>query len=87
LLLFLAGTVNMTSWNYCPRNLRKATCGFVGLQNLGATCYMNSVLQQIFMVPEFRTGLLSCHVEDRGDGNENAQILFQLQRIFSYLQV
>jgi hypothetical protein len=74
------------TWNYCPRTLRKSTCGFVGLQNLGATCYMNSVLQQIFMVPEFRAGLLSC-VVDPSTADENTQILFQLQRIFSYLQV
>lgn len=79
--------MDLWTWNYCPRTLRKAACGLVGLQNLGATCYMNSVLQQIFMVPQFRRGLLSCTVEDKGDGNENAQILFQLQRIFSYLQV
>lgn len=33
--------------------------GFVGLKNAGATCYMNSVLQQLYMVPMIRTGLLA----------------------------
>ena len=31
---------------------------FIGLTNLGATCYMNSILQQIFMIPAFRYNLL-----------------------------
>lgn len=34
--------------------------GFVGLKNAGATCYMNSVLQQLYMVESIREGILSC---------------------------
>jgi ubiquitin C-terminal hydrolase len=36
----------------------------VGLQNLGATCYMNSLMQQLFMVPEVIS--LSLSLSGRG---------------------
>ena len=34
------------------------------MENLGATCYMNSLQQQLFMIPEFRYGILSRPVDD-----------------------
>ena len=38
-----------------------STCSaFAGLQNGGATCYMSSVFQQLFMQPIIRCGLLGC---------------------------
>jgi len=32
----------------------RAPGGFVGLKNQGATCYLNSLIQSLFMTPEFR---------------------------------
>ena len=34
--------------------------GFVGLKNAGATCYMNSVLQQLYMLEGIKTDVLKC---------------------------
>ena len=38
-----------------PRPIR----GFVGLKNAGATCYMNSVIQQLFMIPAIQGRIIS----------------------------
>ncbi|XP_022918953.1 ubiquitin carboxyl-terminal hydrolase 9X [Onthophagus taurus] len=47
-------------WDYLPIIGPRPMQGFVGLKNAGATCYMNSVLQQLYMVQSIREGLLAC---------------------------
>lgn len=32
---------------------------FCGLKNQGATCYLNSLLQSFYMIPEFRNAILN----------------------------
>jgi ubiquitin carboxyl-terminal hydrolase 34 len=70
-------------WKYQPSAYEKAACGYVGLKNLGATCYMNSLMQQFFMIPGFRWGMLE--VQDSEEKKEES-LLWQLQTIFGYLQ-
>jgi len=51
----------LVEWDYLPMMGARTARGFVGLKNAGATCYMNSVLQQLYMVLPIRLGILSAH--------------------------
>ena len=48
----------LLEWEYLPPIGPRPLKGFVGLKNAGATCYMNSLLQQLFMIDEIRSSIL-----------------------------
>ena len=48
----------ITEWEYLPHIGPRPPKGFVGLKNAGATCYMNSVLQQLYMIAPLRNSVL-----------------------------
>ena len=50
--------VPLLEWEYLPPIGPRPLKGFVGLKNAGATCYMNSLLQQLFMIDEIRSSIL-----------------------------
>jgi ubiquitin carboxyl-terminal hydrolase 9/24 len=58
-LLFVDREETLTEWDYMPPVGPRPAHGFVGLKNAGATCYMNSVIQQLYMVESIRVGLLA----------------------------
>ncbi|KAG0002609.1 hypothetical protein BGZ79_002672 [Entomortierella chlamydospora] len=72
-------------WGYDPQTIKRASCGFVGLQNLGATCYVNSIIQQFFMNRDFRSGILDAPVSEDDPGKHDT-LLYQLQALFGNLQ-
>jgi len=54
---------------------------YVGLKNQGCTCYLNSLVQQLFIIPSLRNDIMSVTVEKKKDS-----IMYQLQSLFAYMQ-
>ena len=54
---------------------------FVGLKNLGCTCYMNSLFQILFFIPSFRESLLNSECKE-----EQKNALYQLKNVFNHLK-
>ena len=82
--------VNAASSNMLPYGvvLSKSSTGYVGLNNAGCICYMNSTLQQFFMIPEFRQGICDYSFDGMTDNPQelNTNLLYQLQLMFANLQ-
>lgn len=71
--------------NFFSYDSRKET-GYVGLKNQGATCYMNSLLQTLFHLGEFRRAVYRMPVTVSSDGTHPEGLTYALQRIFYDLQ-
>ncbi|KAG1678108.1 Ubiquitin carboxyl-terminal hydrolase 34 [Nymphon striatum] len=52
-------------WDYWPHEDGRSDCGYVGLTNLGATCYMASCMQHLYMLPQARETILSAKESER----------------------
>jgi hypothetical protein len=63
----------------------RSTTGYVGLKNIACICYMNSILQQLYMIPSFRKAMLE--VWDRNSSTEpkSENCLYQIKRMFAGL--
>uniref|UniRef100_A0A1I8JQ15 USP domain-containing protein n=1 Tax=Macrostomum lignano TaxID=282301 RepID=A0A1I8JQ15_9PLAT len=68
-------------WDYWPQDEGRAACGYVGITNLGATCYMATCLQHLFMIPQARR--LCCRP---CNPVKHAEILAELKKLFAFLQ-
>jgi ubiquitin C-terminal hydrolase len=49
----------------------KSRTGYVGLNNPGCICYMNSSIQQLFMMTELREAILRINQKNLIDPKEN----------------
>ena len=89
-----------TNYNQISTNTKKSKskkepkkCGYVGLKNLGCICYMNSILQQMYMVPPFRNAIISSDDKKevktmKSSFNNNFyddNLLHQLQKMYTFL--
>ena len=82
-------------WAYSPTSEMRSPHGYAGIVNLGCICYMNSMLQQFYMIPQLRYSILAANthkppkisvLEKTGEAiNDN--ILYQLQCLFTYLEL
>ncbi len=68
-------------WSISP--VKQLSHEYSGLKNLAATCYINSLLQQLFFIESFSSQILSIDAEQIED-KEN--IAYELQNIFAHLK-
>ena len=77
----------LSVWDFKPEKDTRSLTGFMGLRNKGCTCYMNSLLQVLYMIPEVREGILSAPItRHSSELSANDDIVLQLQRLFCNLQ-
>lgn len=72
-----------SNWSFKPDVADRDPHLYAGLKNLGATCYMNSLLQQLFLLPQLRHSLLTAPVTAK---EGTSSILYQVQSLFATLQ-
>ena len=86
-------TPRKSDWQISVHQQERSLTGFVGLKNIGCICYMNSIMQQLFMIPTFRKAILEVEDSNFGKGksgtagpeNEDDNMLHQLKMIFGGL--
>ena len=60
---------------------------YIGLYNQGNTCYLNSLIQTLFMTPEFRKIILNFEYNSKIHVEKKDCIPYQLSKLFARLQL
>ena len=80
-----------TGWKYSVEDEKLGNPGFLGLYNQGLTCYINALMQQLFMNDKFRNGILSTAYISSDDahgkkyGLQLSVLLFELKKMFVFM--
>ncbi|KAF7988412.1 hypothetical protein HCN44_000985 [Aphidius gifuensis] len=77
---------NNNNDDYINNNNNNSSNIYVGLVNQAMTCYLNSLLQALYMTPEFRNALYNWEYIDGPEKDEAKSIPYQLQKLFLNLQ-
>jgi ubiquitin carboxyl-terminal hydrolase 47 len=80
-----ASSVTKSIKEFPGQYIDRPESGLAGLLNQGATCYLNSLLQSLYMTPEFRQAVYEWRYNDVEDEKKHS-IPLQLQRLFARLQ-
>lgn len=72
-----------TLWNFDRTQLTISNAGRVGLRNLSNTCYLNSLITQLFMNVPFRSFILNMTVDDPEDSQN---LLHAIKSLFAKMQ-
>ena len=72
-------TAKVKNWELDSKEMPKWK--YVGLKNMTATCYLNAIIQQLYMIPIFRETILKI------ENNSKNNVLYELQLLFSALKI
>ncbi|KAL8681113.1 MAG: hypothetical protein Q9186_002765 [Xanthomendoza sp. 1 TL-2023] len=72
-----------TNWSFERSNTIRSPMGYPGLRNLTNTCYMNSLLTQLFMNVRFRGFMLAADIVD---SRHTQRLLAETRILFGYMQ-
>lgn len=76
-------TPDPRDWQVDRTKFLRSSAGYAGLRNLTNTCYMNSLITQLFVNIEFRKFLLAVNVTD---ANGQQKLLAETQKLFAHMQ-
>ncbi|KAJ5542931.1 hypothetical protein N7535_005353 [Penicillium sp. DV-2018c] len=68
--------------NESRAGMLRSAPGYAGLKNLSNTCYLNSLMTQLFMNLDFRHFILNLPIADRA----SQKLLYETQRLFTWMQ-
>ena len=71
----------LSDWKLYYKKEEKNT-EFIGLKNLGSTCYINTILQIFYNIPLLRDAILNCEIVF----SEGKNCLYQLKKVFYCLK-